>query len=253
MSVASFPPSVSPRFLAEYYAPTRKLVVDRAASTVSGVKLMGTVSKNGREFSPAAMRDFYNLSEGAKININHNAGDLGATRGYADRFGSVLSRTLEADGIYGTIKINPKHPLAEQFFWDAENAPQNCGMSPVYSPGKTSRTSGSKLLIESVASLRSYDVVTEPATTNGLAEGVGSSGAGAAFDSADFVRRLTGRRVKPLEVTTGGKSFAESITRRNDPCDTFARNLKATRATKALAGPFDAKQFAERLTAPSAR
>ena len=253
MTATYFPPSASPRFLAEYFAPSsRKLIVDRAASTVANVKLMGRFSKNGREFTDKAMRDAYSLSEGAKINVNHLK-DLTAPRDYGDRFGSVLSRTLEADGIVGTVKVNAKHPLAEQFFWDAEHAPEHCGFSIVYAPGKTSRTTGGKLLVESISSVRSFDLVADPATTSSLAEGVGAGGAGAAFDSADFVYRLTGRRVKPLEVTTGGKSFAESITRRNDPCDTFARNQKAARAARALAGPFDAKGFAARLTAPSAR
>jgi hypothetical protein len=258
MSVATFPPSVSPRLLAEYAAPsTRKLVVDRVASTVSGVKLMGRTSKNGREFTPAAMQQAYALAEGAKINVNHLR-DLTAPRDYGDRFGSVLSRMLEADGIFGTVKVNAKHPLAEQFFWDAEHAPEHCGFSIVYAPGKTSRTTGGKLLVESIASVRSFDLVADPATTNGLAEGVGSS-AGGAFDSADFIHRLTGRRVKPLEPTAEGRAMAEQYLDRG-PMAKFVDSWKPTefrpnrvkplgesRASSKSTEPFDSKRFARRL------
>jgi hypothetical protein len=97
----------------------RKLTVDRAESTVDGVKLMGWESKNKRRFSEAARQEIFNLCESAKINVNHNTADLSAPRNYGDRFGFVMSRTREADGIYGKVKVNPKHPLAEQFFWDA--------------------------------------------------------------------------------------------------------------------------------------
>jgi peptidoglycan hydrolase CwlO-like protein len=148
----------------------RKLTVDREASTVDGVKLMGWESKNKRRFSETARRNLFELSEAAKINVNHNTKDLTAPREYGDRFGSVVSRTLEADGIYGKIRVNPKHPLAEQFFWDAENAPQNCGMSPVYAPSKTSRSKDGFLLVESVARVSSIDLVADPATTNSLQE-----------------------------------------------------------------------------------
>lgn len=170
------PASRSEEFLAEFFdSRGRKLTVDREASTVSGVKLMGIESKNRRRFSAEALKNIFELSDGAKINVNHNSRDLSAPRDYGDRIGSVISRTLESDGIYGTIKINPKHPLAEQFFWDAENAPQNCGMSPVYAPHKTSRAKDGFLLVESVAKVSSIDLVADPATTNSLKESQGDN------------------------------------------------------------------------------
>lgn len=160
-----------PQLFAEFFdSRGRTLVVDRAASTVDGVKLMGWESKNRRRFSETARKNIFELSEGAKINVNHNTADLSAPRNYGDRFGYVVSRVQEADGIYGKIKVNPKHPLAEQFFWDAENAPQNCGMSPVYAPIKTSRDRDGFLLVESVARVSSIDLVADPATTKSLKE-----------------------------------------------------------------------------------
>lgn len=165
------PADPSVELLAEFVdSRGRTLTVDREASTVDGVKLMGWESKNKRRFSESARAEIFNLCEGAKINVNHNMADLSAPRSYGDRFGFVMSRVREADGIYGKVKVNPKHPLAEQFFWDAENAPQNCGFSPVYAPKKTSRDREGFLLVEGVSRVSSIDLVADPATTNSLKE-----------------------------------------------------------------------------------
>jgi hypothetical protein len=163
--------SNSGEFFAEFVdSRGRKLTVDRAESTVDGVKLMGWESKNKRRFSETARQEIFSLCENAKINVNHNTADLSAPRNYGDRFGFVVSRTREGDGIYGKVKVNPKHPLAEQFFWDAEHAPQNCGFSPVYAPKKTSRDREGFLLVEGVSRVSSIDLVADPATTNSLKE-----------------------------------------------------------------------------------
>jgi len=163
-------------FFAEFFdSRGRKLVVDHEKSTVSGLKLMGTVSKNGRRFSAEAMKNVFDLCENANVNLNHNMKDLGAPRDYRDRIAHVTSRTLEAEGIFGSIQVNPEHPQAKQFLWDAEHAPHKCGMSPVYAPSKTSRGKDGGLLVESVKKVSSVDIVGDPATTNSLSESIGDT------------------------------------------------------------------------------
>lgn len=212
-----FSPHYSGGMFAEYFAPSsRKLVVDRASSTVAGVKLMGAESRNRRRFSAEAMRNVFELSAAARINVNHNSKDIGGPREYADRFGSVLSRTLEPTGIFGTVLINAKHPLAEQFFWDAENAPHHCGFSPVYAPGKTSRAADGFLLVESITRVASIDLVADPATTRGLAECLSESLTG---ETQDF---------SPVKFAEGLRGVRQGLLS-EDGCGVFAAGLTGRR------------------------
>jgi hypothetical protein len=195
----------------------RKLTVDRTESTVDGVKLMGWESKNKRRFSEAARQEIFSLCENAKINVNHNTADLSAPRNYGDRFGFVMSRTREADGIYGKVKVNPKHPLAEQFFWDAEHAPQNCGFSPVYAPKKTSRDREGFLLVEGVSRVSSIDLVADPATTNSLKESQGNDAMSEAIlaetlaAKTDLEKQVTALTAQVGELTGKNKTLAEQV------------------------------------------
>ncbi len=67
------------------------------------------------------------LYEGMRVNVDHV--DPGQRRSLRDRIGLVKNVTLKDDGLYGDFHFNPKHALAEQIAWDAENAPQNLGFS----------------------------------------------------------------------------------------------------------------------------
>jgi hypothetical protein len=205
-------------FFAEFFAPsTRKLIVNRENFTVSGVKLMGTVSKNGRRFTESAMKNIFDLCENANVNLNHNTKDLGAPRDYRDRIAHVVSREIEAEGIYGTIQVNPKHPQAEQFLWDAENAPHKCGMSPVYAPGKTSRPRGENtLLVESVTKVSSIDIVGDPATTNSLKESQGETMSEQLLAEALAAKSTLEKQVETLNAQVGtltgqNKTLAEQV------------------------------------------
>jgi len=234
---------------AEYFAPsTRKLVVDRQASTVSGVKLMGTESRNRRRFTQEAMRHVYELSDGARINVNHHSKDLGAPREYADRFGSVVSRTLESSGIFGTVLINAKHPLAEQFFWDAENAPHHCGFSPVYAPGKTSKAGDGFLLVESITRVSSIDLVSDPATTRGLAECLaeGLAGGEREHDHRTFAEAVRGA---PLRLLTEDEQriVAARVTGRKYVSEAQRAAMAGREAAEAVKGK-ELRAFARSLT-----
>src|SRR5690606_38992070 len=99
--------------------------VDRANHVIRGVKIIGFESVNGRSYSKAALQQAIGLYEGIKVNVNHPPRGLeSAPRSYADRLGVLRNVKLEKDGLRGDLHYNPKHPLAEQLLWDAENAPE---------------------------------------------------------------------------------------------------------------------------------
>jgi len=150
------------------------LNVDREASMIRGVKVLGLKSKNGREYLPEAIRGAVSLYEGAKVNIDHGA-DPRQRRSYGERLGRLVGVREQADGLYADLHFNPKHALAEQLLWDAENAPGNLGLSH-NAEGRIVRR-GSKSVIEQIFSVRSVDLVADPASTAGLFESEGGAAA----------------------------------------------------------------------------
>lgn len=143
------------------------MVPDRENGILRGVKILGSKSKNGRTYKESAMRKAIGLYEGAKVNFNHPI-KPGQSREYGERFGKVVNVQFRDNGLYGDLKFNPKHPLAEQFCWDAEHSPDSCGLSH----NVKARTTGKhgSLVVEDISEVTAVDVVADPGSTNGLFE-----------------------------------------------------------------------------------
>ena len=159
-----------PEVLKEYVdSRGAEVRLDRPASLLQGVKLLGLASRNGRRYQESALRNAIKLYEGAKVNVNHPEGDPLSPRDYRDRIGVIRGVGLrQGEGLFGSLHFNPKHPLAEQLAWDAEHAPQNVGFS--HNVLARTRREGSELVVESIDKVQSVDLVADPATTNGLFE-----------------------------------------------------------------------------------
>jgi hypothetical protein len=142
---------------------------DAATNTpvVSGVKVLGIESKNGRKYPIEVMRKALEKYEGAIVNIDHPAGS--EPRSYEDRFGRLTNARMEADGIYADLAYNPKHPLAEGFQWWVKNDPKAIGLSH-NAQAKTKMNTEGVEEIEEIVKVDSVDLVAEPATTAGLME-----------------------------------------------------------------------------------
>ncbi len=156
--------------------------VDRAAGVIRGVKILGLHSRNGRQYLPAALAKAAALYEGAKVNVNHPKGGPLAPRDYQERIGVIRGVALRPDdGLYGDLRFNPKHQLAEQLLWDAEHAPENVGLSHNVQARTSRRDSACGapgLLVEEITRVQSVDLVADPATTRGLFEQSHSAAAG---------------------------------------------------------------------------
>jgi hypothetical protein len=150
------------------YSTSAHLVlrVDRERGVIQGVKILGLSSANRRTYLPEALRAAIKLYEGVPVNVDHiRTNDL---RSYRDRIGKLTNVRLGNDGLYGDLVVNPKHPLAEQLFWDAEHCPENVGLSHD-ARGRTVVRNG-QVVVEAIESVRSVDLVAEPATTKSLYE-----------------------------------------------------------------------------------
>lgn len=148
--------------------------VDREQGIIRGVKVIGFESKNGRFYTPEALRSAVAKYEGAKVNIDHPpATEPNRPRGVADRIGVLKNAQFrEGAGIFADFHFNPKHSLAEQIAWDAEHNPSAIGFSHNAMVQQGKRQNG-RQYIEAVVGVRSVDLVADPATTNGVFESEG--------------------------------------------------------------------------------
>lgn len=200
--------------------------VDRDAGVIRGVRILGKVSKNGREYSDKALSDAAKLYEGTKVNIDHpsrsTAGGGGATaeRPYAVGFGELrgvkVDGTGDAAGVTGDLHYNRKHPLAEQVCEDAERFPRQFGLS--HNAEGAMRHVNGKWIVESLESVRSVDLVGRPATNAGLFESVDETGKGSTVEKKSLRQlvesagkpELKTRLVKLLEEEPGMAAMADA-------------------------------------------
>lgn len=141
--------------------------VDRAKGVISGVKILGSTSANGRIYPEATISKAVTLYEAVKVNVDHGV-QPNKPRSYSDRIGLLRNVKVRDGGLYGDFHANPKHPLFEQLAWDAENSPESVGFSHNIL-GRTSQRGG-QTVVEEISKVTSVDLVADPATTKGLFE-----------------------------------------------------------------------------------
>lgn len=170
------------------------LRVDRGAGVLRGVKLIGMESLNGRRYRAEALAAAVGLYEGAKVNVNHPKDGPLAPRDYRDRLGVIRQVEFRpGDGLFGNLHFNPKHAIAEQLAWDAENNPRNVGFSHNVLARLTRE--GEQTVVESITHVRSVDLVADPAATQGLFEQEEAAGgeSGGAAEVMEEIGRLQAR------------------------------------------------------------
>lgn len=150
-------------------AQTGRSKIDRVAGVIHDVKILGLYSRNHRRYPESTLINAAPLYENAKVNLNHPDGSAHDVRKYQDRFGLIKNvRVRQGEGLFGDFHFNPKHALAEQFLWDAENSPENVGFS--HNVEAVVANKDGHQIIEKIAAVRSVDLVADPATTCGLFE-----------------------------------------------------------------------------------
>ena len=142
--------------------------VDRVTGIIHDCKICGLESSNGRTYPAETLKKAVPLYADAKVNVNHVRGR--ESRTYEQRIGSLANvRFVAGDGLRGDLRINVKHPLAEQLLWDAENTPSNVGLSHSID-ARLSRGKDGHVMVEEIIAVESVDLVADPATTVGLFE-----------------------------------------------------------------------------------
>lgn len=143
--------------------------VDRERGIVFGVKVLGIHSRNGRTYSAQSLLKGARLYEGAAVHVNHTGAHGEHPRDYRDRIGVIRQvQYRDGDGLYADLHFNPRHGVAEQLAWDAEQAAKGIGLS--HHIDAVVRRSDGNLEVEDIVRVHSVDLVTDPATTQGLFE-----------------------------------------------------------------------------------
>lgn len=148
--------------------------VDRDKGIIRGVKILGADSENGRHYTPEAraLAVKEGVYEGRAVFTDHPA-KPGDPRPVRHKLGRLVNIRL-VDGVpYGDLEVLKSHPDAELVFEVAERMPEQLGLSH-NAQGEGEEKDG-VFVVHRITEVRSVDVVTEPATTNGFFEGRGKS------------------------------------------------------------------------------
>jgi len=141
--------------------------VDREQGVVRGIKILGKISVNEREYTTGAIKKAASLYEGKGVYADHPSRP-DDQRKVGDRLGWLEGVLVKPDGLYGDLHVLKSHPMADSVFESAERNPRLFGLSH-NAKGKSRRHDG-KIFVEEIQGVRSVDLVAEPATTHGLFE-----------------------------------------------------------------------------------
>lgn len=178
--------------------------VDRDAGVIRGVKILGRASRNDREYSDQALRDAARFYEGLGVNLNHRGREQPAgARSVEDGLGWLQKVEVRPDGVYGDLHYFRAHPQAGLLAEAAERNPRRFGLSH-HAEGLVERKAG-KWVVESIAAVKSVDVVQNPATSNGL------------FESTSTTLEQLAERVEQIERTAHCRQMLEAARRRCCP------------------------------------
>ena len=170
--------------------------VDRENATISGVKILGRQSANGREYSDQAMSDAVKCYENIGTNIDHDRS--GKERSMLSCNGWLSECVQKPDGVYAKVNLLKSHPLTETIMEIAEKNPNRIGMSHD-AMGKEKMISGRRI-VESIQSVKSVDFVQNPATNKGLFESEDSPVSKKKF--SEFVEAIAGDTAEKKALTS---------------------------------------------------
>lgn len=143
--------------------------VDSDAGVIRGVKILGRTSRNGREYSDAALHQAARFYEGLGVNLNHRGQErTGGERTVEEGLGWLQNIEVRPEGVFGNLHYFRSHQHANLLVEAAQRNPKRFGLSH-HAEGRVERRDG-RLVVESIESVRSVDVVQNPATSSGLFE-----------------------------------------------------------------------------------
>lgn len=143
--------------------------IDKENLTISDVVLLGPVSKNGRKYTESCMRKAVSLYENIQAYVNHpdNSEEESGVRNIRNLAGKYRNiRYLE-----GKIKgdfVGLSNENGKLFVDIAESMPEIAGLS--HNADGVWKNENGEQIVEELTVVHSVDLVSTPATTNGIFE-----------------------------------------------------------------------------------
>ena len=150
-------------------------------SVIQNVKLLGKTSKNNRDYSEQALNDAVRLYEQVGFYFDHptkkELRERGGARSVRDLAGKILNPRRQGNGVRGDVQLlDFKESSAAPFVKAlAEQMPDMAGFSHRAAGKLTKGKDGGNDVVESLSHVFAQELVTDPATTNGLFESLESS------------------------------------------------------------------------------
>jgi hypothetical protein len=112
-----------------------------------------------------AITDAHKLYEGLDIYLNHSDPTETGDRDVTTKIGFITSTSVkESVGMLGDVQFNTKHPHYEAMKWWVENQPNKIGFSHI---AEAKLDNATKTMV-AIRKPKSVDIVSRPATTNGI-------------------------------------------------------------------------------------
>ncbi len=171
--------------------------VDKERGIIHDVFLIGNRSSNNRFYPPETLREAAPLYESAPVNCDH-PDDPDAPRSVRDRLGVIRNVRVTENGLRGDLHLIRSHPMADSVLESAINPALHKVWGFSHNADGECDVEGGKTIVRRVTELRSLDLVSDPATTQGL------------FESVQRTKKSAVESVAPARVRRG-----ESIRRKH--------------------------------------
>lgn len=145
------------------------LRIDREQQILYGVKILGPESLNRRRYTPEAIASGRTRYENAKVYTDHPE-RKGQARKVEELLGWLINVREEQGCLYADLKYLKSHPAHAMLLEVAERNPSVLGFSH-NARGDVETLEDGTEVIHQILEVISVDLVTDPATTNGLFEG----------------------------------------------------------------------------------
>ena len=143
--------------------------VDTSVGIIYGVKVVGLKSSNLRTYTSAALQGAIPLYEGCHVCVGHpDSRDADTNRHVGSVIGTLKNVASRPDGLYADLHYLKAHPLAATIVESAEHHPHLFGLS--HNAEGVTEQHGKEMVVTKILTVRSVDIVCNPATTTGLFE-----------------------------------------------------------------------------------
>ncbi|RCS43947.1 hypothetical protein DTL42_18345 [Bremerella cremea] len=153
--------------ITEAVEQTSALQVDLEAGVIRGVKVCGNRSKNGRHYPTDVLEAAVPLYEGVPVYLNHGLLP-GDERAIDVHFGNLQNVRVESGELFADLHYLKSHPQAAAIVERAQRFAKNFGLSHDAEIEATTDNQGQR--VTRIVQVNSVDLVTRPATNNGIFE-----------------------------------------------------------------------------------